>query len=142
VETAEIAPAVYDLRLLYAGAQWMLAEVLALASGVKGAEASRLVAEVQLPVGELVEAIDGRKIVHADMTVVDEALVLLMTSYPEPITVTELTKSMDRRNPGSVRATVSTLWKKKLVHRGTDKKIVLTEPGLRAAVVAAQAHLA
>jgi Mn-dependent DtxR family transcriptional regulator len=102
----------------------------------------RLVAEVQLPVGELVEAIGGRKIVHADMTAVAEALVLLMTEYPEPLTVTELTKSMDRRNPGSVRATVSTLWKKKLVHRGADKKIVLTETGLRAAVIAAQSHLA
>src|SRR5439155_22871009 len=113
----------------------VLAELLALASGVNGDEAARLVAEVQLPVGELVEAIDGRKIVHADMTVVDEALVLLMTEYPEPITVTELMRSMDRRNPGSVRATVSTLWKKKLVHRSADKKIVLTETGLRAAMV-------
>jgi hypothetical protein len=138
---AEIDPAVYDLGLLYAGAQWVLTELLALASGVNGDEAARLVSEVQLPVGELVEAIDGRKIVHADMTVVDEALVLLMTEYPEPITVTELTKSMDRRNPGSVRATVSTLWKKKLVHRGADKKIVLTESGLRAALIAAQSHL-
>jgi hypothetical protein len=62
VHQAEIDPAVYDLRLLYAGAQWVLAELLALASGVKGDDAARLVAEVQLPVGELVEAIDGRKI--------------------------------------------------------------------------------
>lgn len=142
VHKAEIDPAVYDLRLLYAGAQWVLTELLALASGVKGDDAARLVAEVQLPVGELVEAIDGRRIVHADMTVVDEALVLMMMSYPEPITTTELSKSMDRRNPGSVRATVSTLWKKKLVHRGEDKRIVLTERGLRTAVEAAQAHLA
>lgn len=141
VHKAEINPAVYDLRLLYAGAQWVLAELLALASGVNGDEAARLVAEVQLPVGELVEAIDGRKIVHADLTVVDETLVLLMTEYPEPITVAELTKSMDRRNPGSVRATVSTLWKKKLVHRGAGKTIVLTETGLRAALIAAQSHL-
>ncbi len=59
----------------------MLAELLALASGVTGDEAARLLAEVQLPVGELVEAIDGRKIVHAEMTVHDEALVLLMSEY-------------------------------------------------------------
>ena len=139
---AAIDPAVYDLRLLYAGAQWLLAELLALASGVNGDEAARLVGEVQMPVGELVEAIDGRRIVHADLTVHDEALVLLMSSYPEPVTVTELSKSMDRRNPGSVRATVSTLWKTKLVHRGADKRIVLTEPGLRAAIQVAQANLA
>jgi hypothetical protein len=142
VHKAAIDAAVYDLRLLYAGAQWILTELLALASGVTGDMAARLVAEVQLPVGELVEAIDGRKIVHAEMTVHDEALVILMSEYPTPITVTELSRSMDRRNPGSVRATVSVLWKEKLLHRRADKKIVLTEPGLRAALKAAQAHLA
>jgi hypothetical protein len=142
VHKADINPAGYDLRLLYAGAQWVLAELLALASGVSGDDAARLVAEVQLPAGGLVEAIGGRKIVHAEMTVADEALVLLMTSHPAPITVTELTKSMDRRHPGSVRAAVSGLWKNKLVHRNDDKRIVLTERGLRAAIEAAQAHLA
>jgi hypothetical protein len=141
VHKAEIDPAVYDLRLLYAAAQWVLAELLALASGVKGDDAARLVAEIQLPVGGLVEAIDGRKIVHAEMTVKDEALVLLMTSYPEPMTVTELSRSMDRRSPGSVRATASVLWKEKLVHRAEDKRVVLTESGLRAAVGVARAHV-
>lgn len=141
VHKAQIDPGRYDLRLLYAGAQWILAELLALSSGVSGDVAAGLVAQVQLPAGELVEAIDGRKIVHAEMSVRDEALVLLMTMHPEPITTTELSRSMDRRNPGSVRAMVSALWKDKLVHRGTDKKIVLTEAGLRAAIAAAQAHL-
>lgn len=141
VHKTELDPALYDLRLLYSGAQWVLTEFLALASGVNGGHAARLVAEVQLPVGELVEAIDGRKIVHAALTVTDEALVLLMTSYPTPITGTELTKSMDRRSSGSVRTAVSTLWKKKLVHKGDDKKIVLTEQGLRAAIEVAQAQL-
>jgi hypothetical protein len=141
VHKTELDPALYDLRLLYSGAQWVLTEFLALASGVNGDHAALLVAEVQLPVGELVEAIDGRKIVHAALTVMDEALVLLMTSHPTPITGAELTKSMDRRSPGSVRAAVSTLWKKKLVHKGDDKKIVLTEQGLRAAIEVAQTQL-
>ena len=64
VHKAAIDAAVYDLRLLYAGAQWVLAELLALASGVTGDEAARLLAEVQLPVGELVEAIDWRQILR------------------------------------------------------------------------------
>ncbi len=142
VHKAAIDAAAYDLRLLYAGSQWILAELLALASGVKGDEAARLVAEVQLPVGELVEVIEGRKIVHADMTVRDEALVLLMTEYPNPITVPVLSGSMDRRNPRSVRGVVTALWEEKLVHRSADKRIVLTEPGLREALKAAQSHLA
>jgi hypothetical protein len=141
VHKAQIDPARYDLRMLYAGAQWIVAELLAMASGVKGDEAARLVAEVQLPIGELVEAIDGRQIVHAEMTVRDEALVVLRTVYPTLIAVTELSCSMDRRHPGSVRAAVVGLWKEKLVHRAADKRIVLTERGLRAALAVAQAHL-
>lgn len=142
VHKAEIEPASYDLRLLYAGAQWVLTELLALAGGVPGDEAARLVAEVQLPVGELVEAIGERKIVHAEMTVADEALVLLMTSYSDPISVADLSKSMDRRRPGSVRKAITALWKKKLVHRDDNGDVVLTEPGLRAAIDVAQRHVA
>ena len=41
-----------------------------------------------------------------------------------------------------MRAAVSVLWKEKLLHRGADKKIVLTEPGLREALKVAQSHLA
>jgi Mn-dependent DtxR family transcriptional regulator len=55
--------------------------------------------------------------------------------------VAELTRSMDRRNPGSVRSAMSKLWRKKLVHRGDDHKVVLTERGLRGAIEAARAHL-
>jgi hypothetical protein len=141
VHKAQVDPGLYDLRLLYAGAQWVLAELLALASGARGDDAAQLIAEVQLPVGELVEAIDGRKIVHADMTVHDEALVILMTTYPEAMAAADLIKSMDRRSAGSVRNAVGTLWKKKLVHRSADRRIVLTERGLREAVEVAQAHL-
>lgn len=142
VHKAEINPATYDLHLLYAGAQWVLAELLALATGVSGQEAARLVAEVQLPVGEIVEVIDGRKIVHAHVTVKQEALVLLMTLHPTPISTAELAKSMDRRGAGSVRAAVANLWKDKLVHRDANRKVVLTEAGLRAAISVAQQNVA
>jgi hypothetical protein len=141
VHKADIDPAVYDLRLLYAGAQWILAEILALASGISGEEAARLVAEVQLPVGELVETIGDRKIVQAEMTVRNEVLVLLMSYHPTPIDPVELIRSMDRRSASSVRNTITDLWKEKLLHRDASRKIVLTERGLRAAIEIAQSHL-
>jgi hypothetical protein len=79
-----VDPSQYDLRLLYAGAQWTLAEPLALSPGISGEEASRLVVQVQLPVGGLVEVLEGRHLVHGDLTVPEEALVLLMNLYPTP----------------------------------------------------------
>lgn len=142
VHKATVDPSAYDLRLLYAGAQWMLAELLALSQGISSDEAGRLVTEVQLPVGELVEAIDGRQIAHGDLTVREEVLVVLMQHHPTPIPTSTLLASLDRRSASSVRNAVLKLWKDKLVHRNADREIVLTGRGLSEAIAIAQVHVA
>lgn len=141
VHKGAVDPSAYDLRLLYAGAQWMVAEFLALTSGISATDAGTLIEQVQLPVSELVEAIDGRQIVHGDMTIREEALVVLMNHYPHPVSVADVVRSMDRRAPGSVRNVLGGLWRDKLLHRAADKRVVLTERGLRTAIQTASAHL-
>jgi hypothetical protein len=141
VHKGDVNTSLYDLQLLYAGAQWVLTELLALAQGIGGEDAAQLISEVQLPAGQLVEVLGGRRLVHANMTVREEALVLLMSHYPEPIDPADVRGSMDRRNPGSVSNALSKLWREKLLHRG-DERVVLTEPGLREAIRVAQAHVA
>jgi len=141
VHKGMVDPSAYDLRLLYAGAQWMVAELLALTNDISGADAAMLVEQVQLPVSELVEAIDGRQIVHGNMTVREEALVVLMGNYPHPLSPADVVRSIDRRAPGSVRKVLGILWKDKLLHRAADKSIVLTERGLRAAIKTAGAYM-
>lgn len=141
VHKADVDASAYDLRMLYAGAQWILAELLALATNITSQDAAKLIAEVQLPAGELVEVLGDRRLVQAEMTVREEALVLLMSHHPDPITVAQLQKSMDRRSAGSVANDVGRLWKDKLLHRTDDKRIVLTEAGLREAIEVAQAHV-
>jgi hypothetical protein len=111
VHKGAVDPASYDLRLLYSGAQWILTELLALATGIDGEKAARLAADVQLPVGELVEALGDRFLVHADLTVEEEALVVLGKYYPDPIPTGDLARSMDRRRPGSVNNALTKLWK-------------------------------
>ena len=141
VHKGEVNTSFYDLRLLYAGAQWVLAELLALAQGIKGEDAARLIEEVQLPAGELVEVLDGRQIVHGDMTVREEALVVLMNLHPDPAPVSEVQRSIDRRSPKSVTNALTKLWKDKLIHRNDEKRVVLTEPGLQEAIRVAQSHV-
>jgi hypothetical protein len=51
---------------------------------VPGDDAARLAREVQLPVGELVETIGDRKLVHGEMSVRSEALLVLMSYHPTP----------------------------------------------------------
>lgn len=141
VHKAEVDPSGYDLRLLYAGAQWVLAELLALAQGIGAEQAARLIAEVQLPAGELVEVLGDRRLVYGDMTVREEVLVLLMSHYPEPVSAASVKGSLDRRSPGSVTNALTKLWRDKLVHRRPDNQLVLTEPGLREAIRVAEGHV-
>jgi hypothetical protein len=142
VHKALVDPTLYDLKLLYAASQWILTELLALSPALTGDQASRLIAQVQLPAGELVEVLGDRRLVYGTMSVRDEALVLLMTHYPDPVATANVLSSMDRRSRGSVRNTLSELWKEKLLHRPSPGHLVLTQPGLREAIAVAQRHAA
>ncbi len=141
VHKADVDATHYDLRFIYAGAQWVLTELLSLTQGIDGEQASRLIAEVQLPAGELVEVLGDRSLVHGDMTVSEEVLVLLMSKYPEPMSAASVKSSLDRRSPGSVTNALTRLWRAKLVHRRPDNQLVLTEPGLREAIQVAEGHV-
>jgi hypothetical protein len=132
VHKSTVEPSRYDLRFLYAGAQWTLAELLALVTGVTAAEAGRLIEQVQTPATGLVEVLGGRRLVHGDMTVREEVLVLLLSHYPDPVKSGDVTNSLDRRSAGTVRNALSTLWKEKLAHRDAAG-YMLTQPGVRAA---------
>lgn len=141
VHKGQIDPSWYDLRLLLAAAQWILAEFLATSTAIAVDEAGRLIDQVEMPVDGLVEAVEGRTIVHGALTVREEALMLLMSTYPEPIGRTEVASSLDRRSPGSVRNAVRALWKDKLLHETSDGAVVLTKRGMKAAIRVAQNHV-
>jgi hypothetical protein len=141
VHKADIDPSGYDLRFLYAGAQWALTEFVSLAKGITGADAARLVAQVQLPVGELVEILGDKRLVQADLRARDEALLVLMSYHPTVVSVKQVIDSMDRRASKTVQGALNALWKDKFIHRPQPGQVVLTDRGLREAIAVAQHHL-
>jgi len=141
VHKGAIDPSEYDLRLLYASAQWIIAELIALTDGISAADAGRLVEQVPVPVDGLVEVVQGRKLVQGNVTVREEVLILLMSSYPDLIPRADVTTAMDRRSPSSVSNALGALWKDKLLHRSSDGQVVLTDRGMREAIGVAQNHL-
>ena len=70
-----------------------------------------------MPVDGLVEAVEGRRIVHGDLTVREEVLVLLMSTYPDLLPRAQAISSLDRRNPGSVGNEIRALWKESFFTR-------------------------
>ena len=137
----EVDPNTYDLSFLLAGAQWILAELLRQMNGISMVEAGRLVDQVQAPVGGMVEDFGKRRLVHGDLTMREEVVVLLHSHYPDTVAVADIVGSLDRRSPGGVRNKLRQLWSEKLL-KGTAKTgYRLTRRGLEEAVLTINSHL-
>ena len=124
----------HDLALVHHSASWICAELLRQATGVSMEEAGSLIELVQTPVGTLVEEIDGTRLVHADVPVGVEVLILLHSYYPERVPVRSIVEGLSRRNPGTVRNCLRDLCKKKLTHGGAKFGYRLTRSGFESAV--------
>ena len=130
-----VDPNTFDLALAHQGAAWITAELLRNASGITMQEAGALIELVQSPVRTLVEEIDGVRLVHADVSIRGEILILLHSHYPERIHQVDVLKSMSARSPGSVRNRIGELRTKKLLHGDAKTGYRLTQAGHGAAVV-------
>lgn len=125
----EVDTNTHDLVFAYQGAAWISAELLRHATGVSMQEAGALIELIQAPVGTLVEEIDGTRLVHADVTVRAEILILLHSHYPDTVRVEHVIKSLSRRNTATVRNRLHDLHKQKLVHGDTKSGYRLTRVG-------------
>lgn len=125
----------HDLAFTHQAAAWISAELLRHATGVSMQEAGALIDLVQAPVGTLVEEISGTRLVHADVPVKTELLILLHSHYPDAVPVTSVLKSLSRRSAGTVRNRLRDLHIEKLAHGDSVSGYRLTQAGHAAAVV-------
>jgi len=129
----------HDLVLAHQGAAWIVAELLRQATGVSMQEAGALVELVHAPVGTLVEEIDGTRLVHADVSVRVEILIVLHSHYPDVLSIEKIFRDLSRRNQGTVRKRLRELHMKKLVHGDAVTGYKLTTAGYDAAVAEVEA---
>lgn len=129
-----VDPNVFDLMMCHQGAAWIMAELLRCATGVSMGEAGALIQLVQAPVNSLVEEIDGRRLVHADLPLKAELLILLHSHYPDHVKVAELSRGITTSSPASIRARLSELVRSKLAISNSSSGYRLTQAGHRAAV--------
>ena len=125
----EVDPNTFDLGCLHQNAAWIMAEFLRTGTGITMQEAGKLIELVQTPVGMLVEEIDGTRLVHADLSISDELLVLLHSHYPEVVPLANVLDSLSRWNEGSVKNKLADLWERKLIHGNNKNGFTLTQTG-------------
>jgi len=129
-----VDPNTFDLAFIHQAAAWVMAELVRNASGVTMQEAGAFIELVQAPVGTLVEEIDGIRLVHADVSVRGELLILLHSHYPERVTVTNILGGMKARSPGTVRNRLNELRTEKLLHGDSKIGYRLTQAWYSAAL--------
>src|SRR2546425_12985099 len=97
-----VDPNSYDLAYLHHAASWVLAEFLRQSSGLTMEEAGSLIAQIHAPIDEIIEEIDGVRLVHADVSFEDEILLLLRSHYPDYVPLPAIRISLASRNQGTL----------------------------------------
>lgn len=128
----------YDLAFIHQGAAWIMAELIRNAIGISMHEAGALVELIEAPVGTLVEEIDGVRLVHAEVSVRAELLILLHSQYPDYVSFPSISKSLKSRSAASVRNRINELKGQKVLHGDTKVGYRLTQAGYDAAVTEIQ----
>jgi hypothetical protein len=126
---SEVDPNTFDLAYVHHAATWIMAELIRAATGVSMQEAGALITLVQVPVGELVEDIDGVRLIHADVSTKTEILILLHSHYPDRVSRAAINESLSRRNPGTIGNTLRDLVERKLIVGDARNGYLLTQPG-------------
>lgn len=129
-----VDPNRFDLALAYQAAAWIVAELLRNATGTTMSEAGALIELIQVPIGPLVEEIDGVRLVHAETSVRGEILLLLHSHFPERVPLSGILASMAARSAGTVRNRLAELRLAKLVHGDGRSGYRLTQTGHAAAI--------
>lgn len=130
----EVDPNSYDLELLHAAARWAMAELLRHAQDISMEEAGSLIDLLHVPVGRLVEEVGERLVVHGDLNIWEEVLIVLHHHHPDPVPVAAIIEALNRRKPQSVRNELRPLWDRKLIDGEGKAGYRLTTPGINEAV--------
>ena len=91
-----VDPNSHDLAFCHDGARWIMAELVRNAQGITMEEAGTLIAQVQAPVGALVEDVNGTRLIHAE-GIRAELLILLHSHYPQAVPQAIILDSLSRQ---------------------------------------------
>ena len=133
----DVSPNRIDLEYTHHAAAWIMTELIRCATGVTMEEAGSLIRLVNAPVGTLVEEIDGVRLVHANVSMREEILLLLHSCHPDAATSDELVV-WARKGAPTIRSRLSELRRDRRVVGDSDKGFKLTSTGYKLAVETVQ----
>jgi len=135
----EVDPNTFDLAYIYHGAAWIMAELIRNASGIGMEAAGKLIELLQVPVGTLVEEIEGTRLIHAaDASVRVQIQILLHSHYPDRVSVHSIVKSLHTEKEVSIKKRLVEMRGENLIFGDIQNGYKLTQTGYTAAIAAIQ----
>jgi hypothetical protein len=125
----DVDPNIYDLRYLYAAAQWILSELIRQILSTHMSDAGKLIELIQIPVSLVVEDFGYKRLVLKAGTSRAELLILLLHYYPISIPVSQIHKDMDRRAPSTISHVITSAYGEKLIEGNKQLGYKLTALG-------------
>lgn len=123
-----------DIVFLHQAATWIMAEMIRCSSGVTMAEAGEVIRLIHVPVGTLVEEIDGKRLVHAQVSARSEVLILMHSHYPDMVKLPHILNSLSSRDFGYVRRCLKNLTESKMIVGDHSNGYRMTTAGYDAAL--------
>ena len=130
----EVDPNAMDIIFLHQAATWIMAELIRCSSGVTMEEAGGIIRMMQVPLGALVEEIDGIRLVHARVSVRSEILILMHSHYPDRVELQPIFNSLFTRDFAYIRRNLKALKANKFIVGDSTNGYKLTTAGHSAAV--------
>ena len=128
-----IEPNIYDLRLIYASAQWILSELVAYLLTKDVIASNRIIEYIQAPISPLVEDFGEKRLVLPKCSREKELLLLLLHYYPNMTPFQQILIDLDRWAKSSIYDATTTAYKKKYIEGSRVQGYKLTQLGYQAA---------
>ncbi len=129
-----IDPTYLDAHYCITAIDWIIAQLLTTSTDEANEQEAwsliQKITEEELPFMEIFE--DGTVMIYPDdLSLKDRVLLVLYLKYPNRIPTNELLNTIIHEGKKeSIRATLSRLWKEKLIHRN-EQGVILTKKGIR-----------
>lgn len=131
----EIDPNMMDLKYIFSGCQWVLAELVRLYHGSHPDEAGKLIEAIVVTPSVVIEDFGSFKtVLNRKINSSDELLILLCSYYPSYVSVDQIYKDMKRRTKRTISGAIGALYKKAWIEGSRIDGYKLTSLGHKKAM--------
>jgi len=131
----EVDPNIMDLKYIFSGCQWILAELVRVYHGSHPDEAGKFIEAIGVMPSVIIEDFGSFKtVLNRQLKSTDELLILLYSYYPNYVSVEQIYIDMKRRAKKTVSGTIGALYKKAWIEGSKSDGYKLTSLGYKKAI--------